>query len=324
MNPEADSDPARRRGSQGSYAGHVWFGSAELASDAKIRTKRVKLTPMGSPKPGSGMFYLEHGNVSAKPEPGEVLSHWGSSIDASPRRIRGRKFYWHSDPDGQQEQWHARRPRHEASATQQRRSGMEARDATLVEGAVVECTITFDQLSPLALQTLLLALDPAPLLRLVPAWQDTPAEFGTHLGGGKPLGLGTAVATEVACEATTLAERYAAGAGWRDVNPQPRDFIRAINDRVADSARNLSLTHQLPDMARLLSIAGPAQWSERVAYPPAADWAHVGDDEFRESFHFFTQANGRYFANRPTVYEPLPPLSSNDPSLPIISKRRRR
>ena len=50
--------------------------------------------------------------------------------------------------------------------------------------------IAFDQLDGVAVESLLCALDPQRLLRRV---RPTASEFGVHLGGGKPLGLGTAV-----------------------------------------------------------------------------------------------------------------------------------
>ncbi|MGL5863152.1 MAG: hypothetical protein ACRCY9_18080 [Phycicoccus sp.] len=94
----------RDRESQRSYGSHVRFG--RLVSDGPVTSRSIELPPLAAPKPSSGMFYLRHDDLSEAPlgdgedpwaprkHPG---SYWGSALDTDgrPRRLAGRKFYWH-------------------------------------------------------------------------------------------------------------------------------------------------------------------------------------------------------------------------------------
>lgn len=314
-------------GRHAAYAGHVRFSSAQYVSGPR-QTKLIDLAPLSSPRPGAGVFYLDDKPRDDRPtaqdrDDDDVFSHWGSSLDGAggPRKVRGRKFYWHSDPQKQADR-HRTAPRHQANATQRSKNLSAIRE--IVEASpgnplVVEATVTFDQLDEIGVRTLLLALDPSPLLGLIRG----EGEFATHLGGGKPLGLGSAV-PEIVKEETDiwmLSDRYQperSPASLPDWWEAPREYAPQIQTRVG------RFTAHLADLAKVLDRKGLGTWEEYVSYPPGADsWGQARTDAFRLSYQFFVEASGKNLKSRPGRYEPLPSLGDRDPSLPIVTRPQR-
>ncbi len=80
---------------QQSYRGHVRLSDAvRRKGDTSLR---VVLPPLGAPRPGAGQFYLQR-SLRTEGDGGlPALREWGSKADFPEiRRLRGRKFYWHT------------------------------------------------------------------------------------------------------------------------------------------------------------------------------------------------------------------------------------
>ena len=175
-----------QRARQRAYAGHVRFGDA--CSEQPVELAEIDRAPLGAPRPGAGQFYLDYADNRPAGKERKPTREWGSDPDTERRRpLRGRKFYWHADPAGQA------LPRHQARDHQKRRgdgteSELVSRRQLAPAGTVLRQRITFDNLSRAELGSLLAAFEPHRVLSLaVP-------EAGPillHLGGGKPLGLGS-------------------------------------------------------------------------------------------------------------------------------------
>jgi len=310
----------RGHGEQTAYRGHVRFSSAQ-STDA-VTLRQVELTPMGTPNPGSGMFYLNlPATVSSDRNIGDVATQWGSQADDH-AAINGRKFYWHADPDKQAahlSETLKRRipPRYEAN-DDQRKSRM-TRQASLVHaGTVLEATVTFDRLDEVALRALLASLDPTAMLHFVTGKTDT--EYAVHLGGGKPLGLGSARPEIVELDIQRLGERYlghdAAATRTTDWQGVGRDEAGMFFNRVG------KLFPTARTVAHLLDINALGEWEALVSYPPGAGWDEVDGRDFRHSFGFFVSANGQVLATRVQPWHVLPrPAPGANPSLPIETRR---
>ena len=305
------------RGEQISYAGHVLFGSAASASGVALKT--VDLAPLGTPNPGSGMFYVR---MPGDPKPGEqneIASHWGSSTDTPPSVVAGRKFYWHGNPDDQAAHWRQatgrpQLPRYQA--TEDQRRGKLSRPAQLVPvGTVFRTKIAVDQLNRLALESLLDALDPIRILTLYPG---ADRQIAVRLGGGKPFGLGAATPRILSIDVRSARERYAAPAAdagtWSSSDARSR--APQLHERVGRFAANL------PYLARLLDRKGLGDSEPYLSYPPGDTWDRMGSKEFRESFEFFQETNGQQLAGgRHRPWRPLPrPLPDTNVELPITRR----
>lgn len=310
----------RGQGDQISYAGHVRFGSARSAPSVKLR--QVDLAPLGSPNPGSGMFYLRMpGDVKPGPT-NAIASHWGSETDTPRTVVAGRKFYWHGDPDAQAAHWsrelgRPQSPRYRVSDDQ--RKGKLWRTAKLVPaGTTLSARITVDQLPKLALESLLDALDPSRILALYPGDN---RQIAVRLGGGKPLGFGSATPTVVGTHLQPTRDRYAvpqASVGaW--VSAEPRVRAPQLIERVG------RFTANLPYLVRLLDRGGLGEMEPYLSYPPGDTWDRLDSKGFRESFEFFQQVNGQRLASTNRPWRPLPrPTPGTSVELPITLRRRGR
>ena len=196
LNDKAITDERRREGDQRSYAAHVRFGAAV---GVDLQGDEVTLAPLGQPHLGAGLTYLEPKSPEAAPASrDERWSRWDSD-GTQKRQLRGRKFYWHSDPIRQLEHLgvkgvpgrHLKRGHHGADMCTK---------AQLVTGGTFRQRITFDGLDRFGVASLLAALQPGRLLG--------DGEFALHLGRGKPLGLGSVTAEITAARITTVAARY--------------------------------------------------------------------------------------------------------------------
>lgn len=293
-------------GRQDAYAGHVRFGAARSAD--RVRPLDAQLAPLSSPRLGAGVFTLVDRGTSE--ELGDVASHWGSTVDEpEPRQLRGRKFYWHVDPDRQADRWSSelRRttpvlPRYKAR-DHQRNRGLSRAAQLVPAGTTLRQEITFEGLDDVALQSLLIAIDPARLLTLY----RPKARIATHLGGGKPFGLGAATARITAFSMRQSRDRYG------DAKPPLPDpgFEKSVYPRIVARAGRLENPRAV---ARLLDLDGAGDWRDHVAYPPGATWDQIdvpnqrGFVPFDESYHFFGEANGERLAGPPPDNRPWHPL----------------
>jgi hypothetical protein len=331
----ADTEGGRKNAEQRSYASHVRFGPLRSVDPAS-RTRQVSVTlaqvdlpPLSSPRPSSGMFYLSHEGVN--PAQLKAVSGvapkatWGSSLDAgSPRRLAGRKFYWHGASPDSEFPRHRRRP---GNAASQCRTGQVVAAGTVLRGRV-----WFDNLDPAQLGLLLAAVEPALVLHDLDGGQtDTrrcavvaDRTFAHHLGGGKPLGYGSVVATidRSSLVAHTAASRYGAQSA-PVVEPSTLASEARRNRCDGDQDGAPESWYALASVLALGRV--PA---ERIWYPPAALWstrvtgppgARTFNDKFDESYNFFQVFRGGGIGARQPM-QPLPLVEDVDQSLPIPEK----
>lgn len=287
------------RADQRAYAGHVRFGDA--VSTGPVALTAIRRAPMSAPRAGAGQFYLSYADRRPAREGRLPTREWGADPDASQLRpVRGRKFYWHSAPG-------THPPRHEAQA---HHSPKMVEDRLLAPpGTTLTQTVTFDNLDPAELGGLLAALQPDRVLR---AGGDAGGAglSRLHLGGGKPLGLGSCTATVVQAQVWDAASRYGDG-------PPPAyapevfvgAFVAACPDEVVAT---------WPALAAVLA-AGTVNGA-RVSYPPGADWTDREQDlkQFDKPYTFFTVTSGMFLKKgeeRPLL--PLPDPTDPDQTLPI-------
>ncbi len=334
---DATDDERRGQDPRRSYGAHVRFGT--FTSTTTVTPTQVTLSPLGMPKPGAGMFYLRNDSRPARDRPrGDRLTTWGSSADegaGGPRQIAGRKFYWHADPDAQARHWSAangrtERARYVASPEQvsKQAGSMVAKRYLVPTSTRLEGRITFDQLDEPALRSLISAIDPRPALT---ALGGPSRQYAVHLGGGKPLGLGSATVELTDLHVEELSDRYTSESvtqspdqvDWRDgVKPIIGQGVKPIIGQ-EDSLRGLSRT--LPLLSRLLDRDGLGEDAMIVSYPPAAGWEDVGTQDFRLSYEFFGANNGEQRAHDSRPWRPLPTLDPSRPqTLPIYRRRGQR
>jgi hypothetical protein len=304
--PRERDDRARQR----AYAGHVRFGDA--CSEQPVELEEVQRAPLGAPRPGAGQFYLDYTDSKPAEEGHRPTREWGSGPDTERRRpLRGRKFYWHADPAMQALPRHLARD-HQKSRADGTESELVSRRLLAPVGTVLRERVTFDNLSRAELGGLLAALEPHRVL--APA----PPEAGPvllHLGGGKPLGLGSCAATVEDLQVWTAASRYGdAPAETPDADEYVREFVGACPAGIKDAV--------WPSLAAALArdTVNPSQ----VWYPPGEHWPDQEgrQKEFDEPFAFFTASSGMHIEPpgwpRPLVR--LPDPASGDQSLPIVRK----
>ncbi len=309
----ADTRPASRRGcddggsrgaEQRSYAGHVRLGDA--VSEKPVTLTKTLRAPMGMPRPGAGQFYLAYDDRGKNPAGNErelPTREWGSKPDKpKPRPVRGRKFYWHADPTRQEP------PRHKARGHQE--EGTMATPAFLVgAGTVFAQTITFDNLSAAEVGSLLATLEPHRVL------DPARGPFRLHLGGAKPLGLGSCTATITDMQIWTAQSRYAeAPAATLDFGQATAEFVDSCRDEVKST---------WPAVSAVLSDG--LENAERVWYPPGLHWSEQNGNpkEFDSPFAFFRATSGEFVKNGEKKYlRPLPEPTATDQRLSIVSRKR--
>lgn len=291
---------------QRSYRGHVRFSDA-VATAAVTPTKDVRLPPLGQPNPGSGQFYLENpteviGNASR----GEPLRQWGSSADrrdGGPRRIRGRKFYWHTVPQ------QGRLPARGEARPAQVGGPMSAPAVLFPAGTTFTATITAVDVDRGQLGALLAAFDSSDVLGQ--------ADALVHLGGGRPLGYGSCRIDldEDASRVWVSAARYGAA-----VTPTTAELLVESRAEFAGTAGRQGWA----ELAKVLSAAAVA--GQNVWYPPGE--GRRNDEKYDTGFEFWKQSSGKQLAadeKRPKVRKGYPltvlPLASAPvQALPIVPK----
>jgi len=282
-----------REATQRSYAGHVRIGDATADG---VTTTTVRLAPLGSPRPGAGQFYLQVNDTRPASDERQLpAANWGSERDnPEPRPVRGRKFYWHGDPGASQP------PRHIAREGQ-RNEAMTGQRQLVPAGTVFRQTIAFDNVPKAEIASLLLALLPGLVLPRTEGL--TSADYRLRLGGGKPLGLGSASVTVTDLWWQEARQRYA---GQDRVHQEAADFFGPLAGDVARLAGRPVLRYW-PTLSRILraDAVDPAL----IWYPLGGEW---NDGQNRDrSYRFFARTNGRYLARR---REPIVALPDPDPA----------
>lgn len=302
----ADPDSRDRgdRADQRAYAGHVRFGDA--CSDGPVGlTGPIWRAPLGAPRPGAGQFYLDYSDTSpATGRDRRPTREWGSDPDTRmPRRLRGRKFYWHADPAAQSV------PRHIARE-HQRDKALAVERWIAPAGTQLSQRVSFDNLSEAELGGLLAAFEPQRVLGALAGGR----RVLSHLGGGKPLGLGSCTATVSGLRAWNAASRYG---GAPDIVPDDGGYVRAFTEDCPDAVKGT-----WPSLAAVLA-EGTVD-ARRIWYPPGAYWPDQALDEqqFDEPFAFFKRSSGLFLKDKPAARSlvPLPVPGAGDQSLKIATK----
>lgn len=285
---------AAGQGQQDAYGGHVRFG-AITAKDVKLSGEKVRLAPLSSPRPGAAQFYLAR-TAPGGGSNGVMPAQWGSEVGGA-RQVRGRKFYWHSDPKAQvkavgQAGVSNPKPRHLLAGSG---DSFQTVVDLLAPGQNLTQTISFDGLDRLTLLTLLAAFDPNQILG--------GHDCAIHLGGGKPFGLGSVSATIAGLTVTTVASRYGgsrpAAQSW-SWKPQDRDELRR---RCGD----LTAVHKAA--AKVMARHGLGADEPLVSYPITKPWGSYGSKGFAEAFEFFKKNLGEQLAEDTRPYVVLPDLN---------------
>lgn len=277
-----------READQRSYAGHLRIGDAVASG---VTTTSVRLAPLGAPRLGAGQFYLQNADTEPASDKAELpAAYWGSKRDEKTARpVRGRKFYWNGDPEVQ------RPPRHIAREGQ-RNDAMTGQRHLVPAGAVFRQVIAFDNVPKAELASLLLTLLPG--LFLPRAEKLVSADYQLRLGGGKPLGLGSASVKVSDLWYQDAGQRYA---GQQRVRQSPAGFFNAVYMDVYNLAGR-PVTRNWPTLSRILRGDGVDQ--ELIWYPLGGEWS---DERNRDlSFKFFDQTNGLCLDKRREPVVPLP------------------
>ena len=308
LNDKADTDERRREGDQRSYAAHVRFGSAV---GVDLQGGEVTLAPLGQPHLGAGLTYLEPKPSAPTPKSRDMRQSRWDSDGKQKRQLRGRKFYWHSNPERQLDHLqhtqgvgdvpgrHLKREHHGAEMCTK---------AQLVTGGTFRQTITFDGLDRFGVASLLAALQPGRLLG--------DGEFALHLGRGKPLGLGSVTAEITAARITTVAARYG-DKGDKAETPLEKFVIDPAEVRTR--CGDLDAVHEGARKVLRLDGLGENWW--KVTYPTCEVWQQFGSKEFDESFKFFkdfggpAKSDGKKNASwKPGAWKPMPEITDHDQS----------
>ncbi|MGH4021617.1 MAG: TIGR03986 family type III CRISPR-associated RAMP protein [Pseudonocardiaceae bacterium] len=295
----------RRLAEQRSYRGHVRVLDAVLESGGTIG-EPVVLPTVGSPRPGSGQFYLDDPQGSKeKLEYQQPRNRWGTPDVRQPRRLRGRKFYWHTDPqtDERRGRWRA----HDHAPAGERVELVAA-------GSVYRLNVMFDGLTEAEIGGLIATLQSHRLFaaqqRPLPYPVTGDAEYAIHVGGGKPFGLGSCQVRDLAIFADGVESRYL---GAQRPVLDPVDLIAAF---VTDHG-DLRSTWQ--DVAAALHTDHVD--ARIVSYPTAIAWA--ADDgtcsgqKQHWAFEWFQQTTGEALKKGERPFVPLPPVSDIAPALPV-------
>lgn len=304
-----------RHAEQRSYRGHVRVLDAVMES-GDVLDEPVTLPAMGSPRPGSGQFYLDDPRHSKeKLEYQKPRNRWGPTDPTQPRHLRGRKFYWHTDPqtDDRRNRWRAHN--HPPARGEEGETARGEKVEMVAAGSVYRLEVVFDGLTEAEIGGLVATLQPDRLFatqqRPLPYPVTSEPEYAIHVGGGKPLGLGSCQVRDLHVAADSVESRYLGAA--RPVH-DPADLIAAfVTDRGDPGS-----TWQ--DLAAALHTDHVD--SRIVSYPTARRWEDdqgtCSGKKQHEAFEWFQQTTGedlRKGRQRPFV--PLPSVSDIAPVLPV-------
>lgn len=286
---EQRTSGSSRESRQNAYGSHIRF--LKFRSEEPVKVQRILPPPMRSPRASAGAFYLLHDNTKGgdlrqlgTPKLGEPSSRWGGPLDAKPRRIAGRKFYWHGqEPDETKPTpRHLRRSHYpgvenqEAAAEQRWFAPAETR----VRGRVL-----FENLRPEEVGFLLIALNPQLLEHAVDL--ENAGELATHLGGGKGLGYGSAVVSSFEVHLEDAASRYLAESTSGAV-PDEEAVLQAAIEEITKA----------PQIAQALAkaLGTSSVPADRIWYPTTGDFNKRHDkkkqEEFDKSFEYYARFSG--------------------------------
>ncbi|MFC7343250.1 TIGR03986 family CRISPR-associated RAMP protein [Saccharopolyspora griseoalba] len=288
---------------QNSYRGHVRF--LDAVAEGEVKPIKLRRAPMGSPRPGAGQFYL----VNGKGVEGEVgdppLREWGSRADRTaggPRRLRGRKFYWHTpSPESAPQPRRASKRKHQSSE-------LSAEIRTIPRGTVLTTTLVLDNLTEFQLGGLLAALQPNELL--------TPekGKIWQHIGGGKPLGLGACSLT--VDEDTSWIERV--GSRYGHPTPATPIQVKPLIDKFRETMRT-ERRHVCDTWGSLAKALGSETVDrDRVWYPPGPGWQPnaTPSKEAEEGFAFWDETSGSSLRPRKPLRS-LPHIDADDQTMTV-------
>lgn len=284
-----------RDGEHSAYAGHVRFGPAILKlREREDQPPEKDLAPLGQPHVGAGNFYLESEPIANRGKPvdsADRAARWDAGSEPDDRKLRGRKFYWASQPVAQraklkEQGYGGNRFRYLKGDEHSRET---SRAALVSEGKKLTQRVWFDGLDAVALHSLLAAFEP----RRVLSDRD---DYALHLGRGKPLGLGSAVARVNLTQITTVAERYgqngrSSKVRGRFADPEgerKEEVVSAILDRCGPSLRQ----KVWPSAEKLLDLNGLGNDAWQVSYPTTESWRDFDGAGFGKSFEWFKTNNG--------------------------------
>lgn len=305
--------------SQRSYRGHVRFGDA-IADSEDIEPLPFEPAPMGMPRPGSGQFYLENDKQTVHNVAQPPLREWGAYPDQGdqPRRIRGRKYYWHTPLSDQ-----SKLPRRAVARETQKDSEMVTSAVAFPKGTTFTATITFIDLDEVQLGSLMAVLQPRSVLADQVLEERKPCEILQHIGGGRPLGLGSCAVSIDAQRSQIWRSVARYGGRAESTTPTIDEYIERFRSWATD---NISDVHdQWPLIATAMgstTVPPDAVW-----YPPGASWATCRTDpkQFDDGYEFWTQTSGAEEATADSGHRtgkplrPLPQLRVNNHALPIVT-----
>lgn len=311
-----DGTPRPGHADQQSYRGHVRFSDA--IPTGSVEPLKITLPPMGSPHPGSGQFYLvSDSQLVGNGTRNTPLRAWGASPEMSPprpRRLRGRKFYWHTPGDHQE--------RGNARAHQIEKHPKQVQSAVAFPaGTRFTATLTLIDVDEVQLGSVLATLQPGSVLG--------GDDLMVHLGGGRPLGYGSCIITIETGDGVRASRLWRSGSRYR--RQEPGDTLDLAADR-DDLLKRFRTSEDRADQEtwRALGIvlrrgAVPA---DRVWYPPGRTWRDRGKlaEEFDAGFEFWKQTGGLRLADdkdKPDVRQgyplaTLPAITDADHSMPIV------
>jgi CRISPR-associated protein (TIGR03986 family) len=293
---------------QRSYRGHVRFSDALAITE--VTPTAVTLPPMGRPRPGAGQFYLDNPEeVIGNAAPGIPLREWGSRADSipgrGPRRIRGRKFYWHTVPPVDQ------LPARGRARPAQGDAGRSTPAVLFPAGTMFTATITAIDVDVEQLGSLLAALDPATVLGQPDAL--------VSLGGGRPLGYGSCriVLDEAASQVWTSASRYSA-----DSRASTAELITRSRAAFATLGATPDSPYGPTWQALAVALSASAVDGDKVWYPPGL--GHQGSATYDVGFPFWKQTAGKELERRNGQraghpLTPLPHITDNDQTMKVIA-----
>ncbi|MCA1278261.1 TIGR03986 family CRISPR-associated RAMP protein [Saccharopolyspora sp. 7B] len=296
---DPDEAAPTERAAQRAYRGHVRFGDAVALR--RVDPKGIVLPPMGAPHPGAGQAYLTNTSpelVGTSAEP--ALREWGSRADKpTPRELRGRKHYWHTPELNKREE-----ARKHQRKDQPNQTDLTTPAELFPKNTKLRATLTFTDIDEQQLGSLLAALSPADML--------SEPELRTHLGGGKPLGLGS-------CRfAVDLQRSEFHHSGARYGLPLPdRDLVTEMPVLLKDFRETLSDRH-CKAVAKVLHP--DSVQNHRVWYPPGERWTVKGTDKFDEGFEFWKWTSGAATSSESYPFRPFPSVEDDEQSMPIRSK----
>lgn len=273
---------------QAGYATHIHVGWGQSRkpdnpnATATVSPRDVQIAPLRNPKPSSGGFYLEApGQRTASSDENHVpRAHWRAASDPqnTPRKIRGRKQYWHgqvattSPTPRQTARNHHLRDRNGKVQAGERRE--------IPSGTVISSHISFDNLSAEQLAWLLAAANPTGYFSHT---EETEHICWVHIGGGKPLGYGSALPMIENLQVFSARSRYGEEKGSNF------DLETAwVHAQKSAASRDLTTTHKA-----LKKILTPnAVHADRIWYPTTQNFDRQGGENFDKSFEWFSKHSG--------------------------------